>query len=35
MRTVSVPFAEDLKTDASTVTATALAPIMQMVLVRA
>jgi hypothetical protein len=35
IRTVSAPFAEDLKTEASTVTATAVAPIMQTVLVRA
>ncbi|KPC70987.1 hypothetical protein ADL26_16600 [Thermoactinomyces vulgaris] len=35
MRTVSAPFADDLKTEASTVTATAVAPIMQTVLVRA
>jgi uncharacterized protein YvpB len=35
MRTVSVPFAEDLKTEASTMTGTAVAPIMQTVLVRA
>ncbi|GAA2164699.1 hypothetical protein GCM10010403_24000 [Glycomyces rutgersensis] len=35
MRTESAPFAEDLKTEASTTTATAVAPIMQTVFVRA